>query len=192
MSNIDDALRHIEVTPYSITTSLAGAIYARCSKELPKRILDVGSGLSTMALALYASEHDDVQLLSVEHDAQWYAKTDRALRKADLRDHVVLELAPLRSFDRGRYVWYDLDPVAVIGAPFDFVFVDGPPASHAPGRHGALWRAPEAVRSSVVWLHDGRRSFERAAVEAWKTTHAIEARLSMDHDERGVWEIEVR
>src|SRR6266498_5358784 len=75
----------------------------------PKRILEIGSGASTVLLGLHAARHS-AQVVSLEHLDTYYSQTRRSLETFDLLDHVDLKLGPLRSrrFSDGEdHLWYD-------------------------------------------------------------------------------------
>lgn len=173
---------------WSISSRLAEKLYRTCEKRKPKTILDVGSGLSTMVLALYAGRTPGTKLISLEHDPKWYSETKSALASAGLLDAVDLRLVSLKGY--ADCTWYDFDPSA-FGGPIDLVFVDGPPEAVS-GREGALLRTdPFLKEGSVLWMHDGKRVKERAAVDLWKKKRSLAAVLVTDCDPRGVWEIRI-
>lgn len=190
------AIRAAPKSTWSISGSLARRLHMHCEATRPRQILDVGSGLSTFVLAFYASQHEGVRVVSLEHDRAWYERAHRHLLACGLRPHVDLRLCGLRSFNGApcRYTWYDIDPATLFGPEgVDFVVVDGPPERDAKGRYGALWRAPGIIRpGTVIWLHDGLRDSERKVVRAWQKTRTMKASLSTVDDPRGVWHLEVQ
>lgn len=186
--------RTIDAAPasdWAISRTLARHLYATCQARGFRNIVDVGSGMSTLVLALYASRTPGVRVLSLEHDRDWYAKTKAALHQAGLSDHVDLRLLPLRRRSTPRaHVWYE-GAAELVTAPVDFMLVDGPPRDEAT-RHGALWRiSPDLLHGATVWLHDGARDEERAVVRDWQAHMPMSATLRTSEDHRGVFEIEV-
>ena len=55
-----------------------------CEQTKPKRLVDLGSGFSSYVLRLYQSEHDDVEVVSVDDSPEWLEKTARFLKKHHL------------------------------------------------------------------------------------------------------------
>lgn len=175
---------------WAIHAPLALHLYRTCERLRPKVILDVGSGMSTMVLALYASRYG-ATLVSLEHDQDWLAATRRALEAAGLAHAVRLTHAKIQNY--GDYSWYSFDPSETLNSStLDLVFVDGPPEGLGHGRHGVVNRCLSHVRAGThIWLHDGERPGEREAVARWRTQLHFTERLNRKHDTRGVWELEV-
>ncbi|MCP3944653.1 MAG: glycosyltransferase [Desulfobacteraceae bacterium] len=141
------------------------ALRERLISLKPKKILEVGSGISTLVLADYCVRHG-ATLTSLEHDSAHYRHTCGMLQKFGL-DHVVdLTLAPIKQFDfpnGGSYHWYDLVP----DKKFDYVLVDGPPMKY--GREAAFfWVQPHLSSSWELFLHDGLRDHEANCVKLWQ------------------------
>lgn len=86
-----------------------------------RSILDVGSGISTLALAAAAP---DATVHALEENAEWAARVRGAARLYGL-DNVVVHEAPLVTDGAG--AWYPIPPD--LPDRLDFVLVDGPPLS---------------------------------------------------------------
>lgn len=184
--------RAAPASDWAITRDLAIALYRHCEKTRPKRIVEVGSGVSTMMLALYAARHR-AEVITLEHDPKWLARTLEALRAVGLDGAVKLVLRRVRSYDS--YHWYEYDPKAELrGKPIDFLLVDGPPDQLGHGRVGALLHLRSALRKGAeVWLHDGKRESERQAVIAWRKAGISFSQKFVDHhDPRGLWQLKLR
>ena len=137
---------------------------ARLSRRRPARILDVGSGLSTVVAAVAAARYGG-QVVSLEHDTGHADRTRRLLESAGVRDQAEVVVAPLvpRMHPCGTGPWYDGQP----SGWFDFFIVDGPPL--ASGGRVATLPALAAHRRGdwEMWLFDADRADERRCVEAW-------------------------
>lgn len=177
---VDD--RRLVWDAWSISRPLAAALAEHLEQRAPRRLLELGSGLSTLVLAEYAAS-SGATVVSLEHDPRYYARTDALLVSLGLRRHVDLQLATLGSLVIAgrRYPWYS----APLDGTFDFVFVDGPPLKY--GRQAVL----PGIASSLapeweLWLKDGHRPHEQACVELWRGQTPIDGAL-YDIDPKGVW-----
>jgi predicted O-methyltransferase YrrM len=137
----------------------------------PRHVLELGSGLSTRALARAASELDVCFVSSLENDPEQALATRASLDRDGLSERVSVQAAPLVARDRGGKVLpaYLFEPASLRSPdPLDIVFVDGPPAALG-GREGALYQFLEMTRpGSVFVLDDASRNEERAALAAWE------------------------
>jgi hypothetical protein len=162
---------------------VAEALVKRLDELRPKRILEVGSGVSTLVLASYAT-HSGAEVVTLEHMRTWHDRTKVALARYKLSDHVDLRYAPLKR-QRFRHrlwrfeaPWYDVE---LPNPRFDFAFVDGPPMYE--GREAVL---PAVIRNLApgweLWMDDGQRDHERRCVDLWK-----EQRYRFDDE---MWELD--
>jgi glycosyltransferase involved in cell wall biosynthesis len=175
--------RRFEWNAWTVTPALAGSLADRLQATKPARLLELGSGISTVILAGHAAR-TGATVVTLEHDAGYHERTSRLLTAFGLRDHVDLRLAPLRPrvcADGGTYPFYDS---ALTGA-FDFVLVDGPPMRD--GRQAALFALSGHLAPGwELWLDDGRRDHERHCLELWRSHFSFEAGLH-DVDFKGLW-----
>jgi predicted O-methyltransferase YrrM len=153
-------------TTWSISEALAVELtrYLECRR--PPRILEIGSGLSTLVLGAYAVRHD-AEVVTLEHDWSFYQRTRKALTQFGMGKQVCLKLAPLRSrhFEGcgRRVLWYD----AKLDGRFDFVFVDGPPKNE--GRNAVLFAIADHLSPGwELWLDDADRYHERGCLRRWQ------------------------
>src|SRR4051812_35764538 len=87
-----------------------------------ERIVECGSGESTVAIARLLAERGSGRLHTLEHDPRWHAATAARLREAGVASRVELLLAPIRGG------WYDRTAADRLPAAVDLLLVDGPPA----------------------------------------------------------------
>jgi len=87
------------------------------AREINGPILEIGSGITTLVLALATDQHIDV----LEHDPVFYAKTKQLLDKFGIQN-VTLHCKPLKEFPNGK--WYDFQQDF---ANYALLLVDGPP-----------------------------------------------------------------
>jgi predicted O-methyltransferase YrrM len=131
------------------------------------RILECGTGVSTVLLARLVREREAGVLTSLEHDPHWASLIRDQLRREHLDRYVRVVHAPLH----GDPPWYLLDETP---DDIDLLIVDGPPASE-PG-HGAR-RAPALARfddrlvlDAAVILDDIDRPGEQQVIATWETS----------------------
>jgi predicted O-methyltransferase YrrM len=153
-------------TSWSISDAMAVELTRYLEWRKPKRILEIGSGLSTVILGAYAVRHD-ATVVTLEHAWKFYQQTRQALEQFGMDKQVGLKLAPLRfrRFEQyGRQArWYDVK----LSGRYDFVFVDGPPKDE--GRNAVLYAIAEHLAPGwELWLDDARRHHERNCLRHWQ------------------------
>ena len=156
-----------------------------------KRIIEFGSGVSTVILARAAQAVGLEFCLSVENDPAHFAATERLLTQAGVRDRIQLVHAPIELCRVGSYFGfcYAWDP-GRDDQCFDLALIDGPRA-RTYGRFMTLpllWRhlspgslvlVDDARRSSLegVWLQDWSRMFDGSL--RWQTDLAYAKGLAL-------------
>jgi glycosyltransferase involved in cell wall biosynthesis len=157
--------RHGAANPHwSISPMAALELYRRLTTHRPRRILDVGSGLSTVVEALAAARSGG-RVVSLEHDPRYAERTRALLRESGVDDVAEVVVAPLAELSHpcGTGPWYQGQPVGT----FDFIVVDGPPLG-AGGRMAVLPALAEHRRRSwELWLFDAHRPDEQRCLSAW-------------------------
>jgi glycosyltransferase involved in cell wall biosynthesis/predicted O-methyltransferase YrrM len=167
---------------WTISKAVAIELAEHLERTRPKRVLELGSGISTLMLAQYAARHG-ATVVSLEHGRSFHERTARMLSQFGLRDQVDLVLAPLQStrLEIGTYPWYH----ARLHGQFDFVFVDGPPLSD--GRQAVLPALKGHLRAGwEAWLDDGDRDHERDCLDLWQP-HLRFSRSFHEVDNKGQW-----
>ena len=139
----------------------------------PARILDLGSGMSTLVLAKSASQ---ATIISIDNSAEFAGKTKKMLETHGVTN-VDLRVAPLTPHRSG-VEWYDLSKFEDI-SDIDLLFVDGPPGSKNPkARHPAIAEcvAKLSPRAIVVIDDAGRDGEKNMAHEFAKAlpNHSLE------------------
>jgi predicted O-methyltransferase YrrM len=148
-----------------------------------RRIVEVGSGISTVLLARLLTQRSGVggsRLAAVEHDARWGRWVVAQLEREGVGDGVVVIDAPLRPLPAADedLEWYDQAAVgvgldAVLGGELiDLLVVDGPPA-FAAGRGLSRYPALPVLRErlapgATVVLDDIERPGEQEIVRRWE------------------------
>jgi len=124
----------------------------------PARVLDLGSGQSTLLLDALR-DHFPMEIQTVEGDAGWHAEISSRVRH-DVR---LCAVQP-RKHQGHRMPAYNL-PDDIRGGAYDLVLVDGPGSAARFGRVGALDVIPQAVApGGVVVFDDTDRRGEQETV----------------------------
>jgi hypothetical protein len=132
------------------------------------RVVECGSGASTVLLARLLRGRGGGRLTAIEHDRHWAALVAEQLRREGLESIAQVLHAPLD----GEPEWYaaaELDPIP---SQVDLLIVDGPPAFH-PGtgtsRAPALpWFEERLTDDATVMLDDVDRPGEREVIAGWE------------------------
>lgn len=131
------------------------------------RILECGSGVSTLLLARLLREREGGVITSLEHDPHWATLIQDHLQREHLAQIAHVIYAPLQ----GDPPWYRLDETP---DEIDLLIVDGPPAfdpSHGTRRAPALLRFDDKlVGGAAVILDDIDRSGEQQVLATWETS----------------------
>ena len=131
------------------------------------RIVEFGTGKSTIAIAAALRQLGAGTLVSFEHDADFGARLRDRLGRANLLDFVDMRLAPLREYPGNElfapFRSYDLGGVDV---GFDVVVVDGPIGELGIGTRSLPlnWAVERLGAGGSVYLDDAGRADERTMV----------------------------
>lgn len=134
-----------------------------------RRILECGSGASTVLLARLLAQQGSGSSVALEHDAGWAEWVAGQLVREGLGDRARVAVAPLAADG-----WYERPAVhaQLDGLAFDLLVVDGPPAYAAGAglaRHPALAElGPQLDADAVVILDDAIRPGEREVLDRWE------------------------
>lgn len=129
----------------------------------PSRVVEFGSGVSTLVALRCLEINGSGELISYDHDAT-FAKVSAGRAKRMGFDHQV-KVANLTSVAGYKGRWYEIEPPSNI----DILVVDGPPAAIHPetrGGAGSLFR--QLSPNGVILLDDANRGGEMMVVEQWK------------------------
>jgi Methyltransferase domain len=144
------------------------------------RIVECGSGVSTVVLARLLRERGAGRLVALENDHHWATLIRGQLLREALDGIARVLDAPLD----GHPPWYAPARVAEIPDTIDLLLVDGPPAydpDHRTRRAPALPRLePRLVAGAAVVLDDLARTGEREVLAGWEAT--TDWRFTVDAD----------
>ena len=123
----------------------------------PKKILDLGSGMSTLVLAKSAPQ---ATVISIDNSAEYALKTRQMLLSHGITN-VDVRVAPLTPHPSG-VDWYDLTQFADL-SEIDLLFIDGPPGSkNDRARHPAIAECLSKLSPrAIVVIDDAGRDGEK-------------------------------
>jgi hypothetical protein len=135
----------------------------------PSTVMECSSGASTLVIARCLQMNGSGHVYSLEHEAEYAAKTRALLLEQGLGEWATVILAPLRQV-AGAPSWYDLGQVPQSLPTVDLLVVDGPPESTGPLARAPAWAALSSRMSSdcAVMLDDADRPDEQAAIAKWR------------------------
>lgn len=153
------------LSPENALTLCQEILYGR-----PRRILELGSGSSTLLMArcLEILGREGRSIVSLDHGEFWVEDSRRKLERAGLLELARVIHAPIVPTDDGP--WYDLSVLPDEAGPFDLVLVDGPEGGKGDplARYGALPRLRQRLApGAVLVLDDGLREGEQEVVRRW-------------------------
>ena len=134
------------------------------SAAAPKRIVEFGSGISTVRLAMAFPK---IEILSFDHSKKYSYRAAELLRKYAADSRCSISHRPLRlRWLKGRpIVSYEM---VKIEGPTPFVIIDGPPIFTIYGREACLYDIyPNIPQGGVVILDDYVRLSEQMIVRHW-------------------------
>ena len=155
---------------YTADAEVLVALWLHIRERRPRRILELGSGISTLIMAYALEANGQGKLWSLEDGTQYAEVVRRQLDDHGLGERATLLTAPLQSWqlDGATYPWYDLAALPA-ELEFDLLLVDGPAGFLGPlARYPALPLLHNRLADGAfIFLDDYRRQDEAAIVRRW-------------------------
>ena len=135
----------------------------------PSRILECGTGLTTLMLAAACKQVGNGQIISLEHEEEYALRSQQVIAHYKLSHIVQVIHAPLVPYDINdrEYLWYSLDALPEISV--DMLVVDGPPGPIQ--EHSRFPAVPLLVERFAndchIFLDDAARQEEQEVVDMW-------------------------
>jgi predicted O-methyltransferase YrrM len=145
-------------------------LFARLQKTKPQSILEMGTGISSLAHAIYSIESPKpVSITSIDHDAGWLEVTQNMLLKRDrLRNLVDFRHCKIIESNTRWGQGYELPDE--LNDYYDWVLIDGPPAQF--GRSFTLPSIWERLSPGAnIFLDDADREGERKSTAEWLSAY---------------------
>jgi hypothetical protein len=157
--------------PWSTGAMRPAALVVVCNEVVHgarRRLVECGSGVSTVLLARLLRERGAGSVVAVEHDGAWAALVGDLLRREQLADVARVVHAPLE----GDPPWYAPAALAALDSDVDLLIVDGPPAFATGEQHrrapALAFFEPRLVPGATVVLDDLHRRGEREVLARWQ------------------------
>ncbi len=155
---------------WALSPDVANMLLKLIVEDKPKKVLDLGSGSSTMLMGYALEKNTQGEILAIDHEEDYAKKSQRLLREHGLEKIASVRVAPLTDVQipAGSWRWYDTAFLNDVGE-IDLVFVDGPPdRSHFLARYPAL---PLLIRNlsknAVIVVDDAFSPAEKEMVKRW-------------------------
>lgn len=175
--------RDLPWSPWAMRPSALLAVLNEVARGSRERILECGSGISTIHLARLLAERGG-RMVSLEHDPAWAAFVEGELEAEGLGERARVVLAPLESHPVALdgIGWYRAgaahEAAEALEGPIDLLLVDGPPAGDpeiALSRYPAVPALADALApNAAVILDDANRAGEAQVIERWSAAAGIE------------------
>lgn len=166
---------------WAISPDIALMLYKYILNTKPKKVIEFGSGASTIIIAEAMKENGFGRLISVDHSETFGKITLERVNSANLNDFVDSRIKPLKPWP-GEHIsendaneWYDLS-VLYDCHDIEFVFVDGPPGLGGPcSRYPALPAVFEYLTvDAQIWVDDANRPDEKLICKTWAADFDLE------------------
>ena len=157
----------------AMTPAGLAAVCAEVTGRDRRRIVECGSGFSTLVLARLLYTRGG-RLISLEHDPTWATRVQTNLAAAGLAEIAQVALAPLEPHPlaRDRLQWYAQRALRSLPRNIDLLLVDVPPAFEPEielSRYPALPALAERLApDATVVLDDIDRRGELRTLEVWE------------------------
>lgn len=157
---------------WAASPDVVGVLIEELRASSPKLIVECGSGVSTLFLALAAKQHSpQTRIVALDHDEEYAGKTRALLERHGVAEFAEVRHAPLVPDVAGQ-TWYD-PQVAANLTGIDLLFVDGPPMTTGPlARKPALpvlW--DQLSPHGIIVLDDMIRADEQEIAAGWQSDH---------------------
>lgn len=153
---------------WSASPDFLKLIAAHSLEHKPEVILECSSGASTIILAAACRANGKGRVLSLEHEAEHAARTQRELKRHGLDAFAEVRLAPLEkvTISGKDWLWYQHEDLP---SEIDLLVIDGPPGRLQPlSRYPALPLLRQYLAADAwIFLDDAARPDEQKAVHHW-------------------------
>ena len=136
------------------------------------RVIEFGSGESTIAIAAGLKAAKSGLLTTIEHDSDFADRVLKRLRQCNLADCVDLKVVPLRAYDpRWGFSGFTSYDLAGLDSDFDVAIIDGPIVSKFGAATRSIpleWCAARLAGERVIYLDDALRAGEQSICKSLK------------------------
>ena len=157
---------------WTASADLLVELVDRFVETRPSTVVEGGSGVSTVVLALAAREHGiATRIVALEHDPDWAESTRRLLARHGVAEYAEVRVAPLgpTSVEGHSTPWYDESALADL-TDVGLVLVDGPPEGTGPRARYPMvpLLRDRLARRCTILVDDTARPGDADVVERWR------------------------
>ncbi|ABL84080.1 MULTISPECIES: class I SAM-dependent methyltransferase [unclassified Nocardioides] len=157
---------------WTASADLLVALVDRFVETRPATVVEGGSGVSTVVLALAAREHGiATRIVALEHDPDWADSTRRLLARHGVAEYAEVRVAPLgpTSLPDHHTPWYDESALADL-SEVGLVLVDGPPEGTGPRARYPMvpLLRDRLARTCTIVVDDTSRPGDADVVDRWR------------------------
>ncbi|MDI6910722.1 class I SAM-dependent methyltransferase [Nocardioides sp.] len=157
---------------WTASADLLVELVDRFVETRPATVVEGGSGVSTVVLALAAREHGiATRIVALEHDPEWAESTRRLLARHGVAEYAEVRVAPLgpTSLADHHTPWYDESALADL-SEVGLVLVDGPPEGTGPrARYPMVPLLHDRLaRTCTIVVDDTARPGDADVVDRWR------------------------
>lgn len=166
-------------------------IYDHVLRLKPALVVELGSGISTLVVALALKKNGYGAVVSIDHEDRYALETEKHLAEHDLTSIAKVHRAGLSSWEPAnitklgeKWQWYDIPTEVSSLQGIDLLIVDGPPE-----RSGKFARYPAVpdfwnrlATGGYVLLDDTIRPDETAAAHAWAEEYGMDLEIFPDFE----------
>jgi predicted O-methyltransferase YrrM len=173
-----------------ISLDFAERLTAMILERRPARMVEFGSGSSTVLAAAALRQLGAGKLYSFDHEADYAAQTRAELARRGLSDWAEVQHAPLVPHPTLANTLTYSPELWQTHAPYDLAVVDGPPiwvnGAHRSVLMGLL--TPHLNPGAELLFDDGARAEITQGLKTWAAQHP-RARLAYLPFEKGAWHV---
>ncbi len=136
-----------------------------------KKILELGSGLTTLCIAKLSAFDSDIQVHCIEHNEEWIKLMQKLIKMNNLQN-INIDHLPVKDFSDEGFTGRFFDLKGIMLDTYDAVIIDGPPANKKElvhSRYPAVHILKNHLKQNgFFYFDDVRRKGEADCLHHWK------------------------
>ncbi|MFC2085573.1 class I SAM-dependent methyltransferase [Bacteroidota bacterium] len=159
---------------WAVSPDFANLICYMIYERKPEVVVELGSGVSSLIIALCLKKIGKGKLVTVEQSKEYFSITGKYFKLYDLESNAKIIHAPVQKIDinNDSWSWYSITKNMFPGK-IDFLIVDGPSGDlQKMARYPALPFLKDRLSDDpIVILDDGSREDEQEIVKRWSAEY---------------------